>query len=327
MKIKKLISSAFLLFCVFATESVFAKSAYFSNDNYTININYNSEIIPGDAVFVKMTVTQNKSTKKNLFERKANLQLFQNGKLAESSPFYIINSKKVKTTTEFLSGVPVSLWIDSDTADYELKVLLYFSGESPKELSLPVTFRLRNFNEETIPLSEKNTSIRTNTSPERMTQIEKLNDILKTVNSSDVFQYKTFSAPTDSTRYTANCGDRRTYLYSNGKKSTTLHFGNDYGVPTGAEVKSCADGKVMLAEDRISTGLSIVIEHLPGLYSIYYHLSELNVTEGETVKMGQLIGKSGATGMVTGPHLHWEMRLNGSAIIPEFFLKDFVIEK
>ena len=82
----------------------------------------------------------------------------------------------------------------------------------------------------------------------------------------------------------------------------------------------------MLAENRITTGWSIVIEHLPGLYSVYYHLSELGVNEGDMVKQGQLIGKSGATGLATGPHLHWEMRLNGSAILPEFFLRDFTFE-
>ena len=81
-----------------------------------------------------------------------------------------------------------------------------------------------------------------------------------------------------------------------------------------------------MAENRISTGYSIVIEHLPGLYSLYYHLSELKVEEGQMVKQGELIGKSGATGLATGPHLHWEIRLNGSAVVPEFFLNDFTFE-
>ena len=82
-----------------------------------------------------------------------------------------------------------------------------------------------------------------------------------------------------------------------------------------------------MAENRISTGWSVVIEHLPGLYSLYYHCSELNVKEGDMVKQNQLIAKSGATGLATGPHLHWEIRLNGSAVVPEFFLNDFAFEE
>ena len=81
-----------------------------------------------------------------------------------------------------------------------------------------------------------------------------------------------------------------------------------------------------MAENRISTGWSIVIEHLPGLYSLYYHLSEMEVKEGDFVKQGQLIGKSGSTGLATGPHLHWEMRLNGEAVRPEFFISNFAFE-
>ena len=105
-----------------------------------------------------------------------------------------------------------------------------------------------------------------------------------------------------------------------------MHNGNDYGIPEGTEVKACADGKVVMAENRISTGWSIVIEHLPGLYSLYYHLSKMDVKEGDMVKQGDLIGKSGSTGLATGPHLHWEMRLNGSAVRPEFFLQDFTFD-
>ena len=133
-------------------------------------------------------------------------------------------------------------------------------------------------------------------------------------------------SPTTSTRYTSWFGDRRVYAYSNGKSSTSLHYGNDYGIPEGSEVKACSDGKVVLAEWRNSTGWSIVIEHLPGLYSLYYHLSEMLVKEGDTVKTGDLIAKSGKTGLATGPHLHWEMRLNMSAVRPEFFLTNFTFE-
>lgn len=102
-----------------------------------------------------------------------------------------------------------------------------------------------------------------------------------------------------------------------------MHNGIDYGVPEGTEVSSCAQGKVVMAENRISTGLSIVIEHLPGLYSVYYHLSSLNVKEGQIVKQGELIGLSGKTGLATGPHLHWEVRLNALPVSPEFFLSDY----
>ena len=73
----------------------------------------------------------------------------------------------------------------------------------------------------------------------------------------------------------------------------------------------------------MTTGWSVVIEHLPGLYSLYYHMSELKVKEGDIVKEGQLIGLSGATGLATGPHLHWEMRLNMAAVNPDFFTEDF----
>lgn len=80
-----------------------------------------------------------------------------------------------------------------------------------------------------------------------------------------------------------------------------------------------------MAENRISTGWSVVIEHLPGLYSLYYHMSSLNVKENDYVKAGEKIGLSGSTGLATGPHLHWEVRLNMAAVKPEFFMQDFTL--
>ena len=79
------------------------------------------------------------------------------------------------------------------------------------EFTLPLVFKSRTFNEEVIELNAANTAIKSDVSPERMAQINKLNDILFTSLASDVFTLKPFASPTTSTRYTAWYGDRRTY--------------------------------------------------------------------------------------------------------------------
>jgi hypothetical protein len=306
----------------------FAKTAFFQSENYNLTVTYNETIVPGDAVFVRMSVTLPKNHKKtkNDSEKKGALQLYQDKKVIEKANFYSIGKKKSNQTyTDMLCGVPVSPWITG--GNFSLKVIFSFGEDETGEFVLPLTFKARKWNEEVIELDAANTAIKTDTSPERTAQIEKLNNILFTTIPEDVYTLKKFICPTTSTRYTAWFGDRRTYAYSNGKSSTSLHYGNDYGIPEGSEVRACADGKVVMAENRISTGWSIVIEHLPGLYSLYYHLSEMNVKEGDIVKQGDLIAKSGQTGLATGPHLHWEMRLNGSAVRPEFFLEDFTFDE
>lgn len=313
------------IFCIFQFSLIFAVNAKYESEDYILNVNYNDVITPGDAIFVRMTVSSPKNHKKNKSEseKKATLQLLQEKKVIETAPFYNLKTKK-QNNTELLCGIPVSLWLKD--GNYSLKVIFANSDSDVKEFVLPSKLEMKTFPEEVIQLDARNTSIKTDNSPERAAQIEKLNNILFTTMPADVFSLKKFTTPTESQRYTAYCGDRRTYAYSNGKSSTSLHYGNDYGVPTGTEVRSCAAGKVVMAENRISTGWSVVVEHLPGLYSLYYHMSELSVKEGDMVNQGQLLGKSGATGLATGPHLHWEIRLNGSAVRPEFFLSDFTFE-
>lgn len=318
---KKYLLLSVLLFCF---SSLFAVSAKYTDDNYIIEVEYNNIVVPGDAVFARMTVTYPKNHKKNKndSEKKAALQFYQDKKMIETAPFYNISKKRNTSSAELLCGIPVSPWLTEDS--YSLKAVFDFDDNgNTKEFNLPITFQMREFDSEDLELDSKNTDIKNDYSPERMAQIEKLNNILFTSMSNDVYSLKKFTSPTTSTRYTAHFGDRRKYIYINGKTSTNLHYGNDYGVPEGSPVTACNEGRVVMAENRISTGWSIVIEHLPGLYSLYYHLSEMNVKEGDYVKQGELIGKSGSTGLATGPHLHWEVRLNGSAVRPEFFMNDF----
>jgi murein DD-endopeptidase MepM/ murein hydrolase activator NlpD len=73
---------------------------------------------------------------------------------------------------------------------------------------------------------------------------------------------------------------------------------------------------VSIADERYYTGNTVVIDHGLGLFSLFAHLSETNVREGESVKKGEVIGRVGATGRVTGPHLHWSVRLNGARVDP-----------
>lgn len=306
--------------------SLFAVTAKYQTENYTLTVNYNDSLTPGDAIFVRLSLQQPKSHKKNKVEHEkhASMQLYQGNKIIEKAVFYDVGKKKNQTSTELLCGLPLSTWLKNDI--YSLKIIFSFDEKELKEFTLPLTFKDRDFDNETLDLDESNTAIKTDNSPERMAQIEKLNNILFTTIPTDVFSTQNYICPTNSTRYTAHFGDRRVYSYINGKSSTSVHFGNDYGIPEGSTVSACADGKVVMAENRISTGWSIVVEHLPGLYSLYYHLSEMEVKEGDMVKQGQEIGKSGSTGLATGPHLHWEMRLNGEAVRPEFFISNFSFE-
>ena len=323
-KIYKLILSALI---AIQLSSVFAVTAKYQTENYTLTVHYNDTLTPGDAIFVRLSILQQKSHKKNKVEheRHASMQLYQDKKIIEKAVFYDVGKKKNQGAAEMLCGVPLSTWLKNDT--YTLKVIFSFDEKELKEFTLPLTFKDRDFDNETLELDESNTAIKTDNSPERMAQIEKLNNILFTTIPSDVFSTQNYVCPTTSTRYTAHFGDRRIYAYVNGKSSTSVHFGNDYGIPEGSVVAACADGKVVMAENRISTGWSIVVEHLPGLYSLYYHLSEMDVKEGDMVKQGQQIGKSGSTGLATGSHLHWEMRLNGEAVRPEFFISNFSFEQ
>jgi murein DD-endopeptidase MepM/ murein hydrolase activator NlpD len=84
---------------------------------------------------------------------------------------------------------------------------------------------------------------------------------------------------------------------------------------------------VVLARPRIVTGNSVIIEHFPGVYSLYYHLDTIAVAEGGLVEKGGLLGESGATGLATGPHLHWEIRAAGENADPDAFINRSVLDK
>ncbi|MDR1411299.1 MAG: M23 family metallopeptidase [Spirochaetaceae bacterium] len=181
---------------------------------------------------------------------------------------------------------------------------------------IPITVGGREFVSETIDLDDLNTALRTEPDPRKTGEAEQLQTILRRTGTR-IYAEGPFIPPVTSTRRTSFYGDRRVFRYTDGSTDNAIHAGVDYGIPTGTRVSACAPGRVVLARPRIVTGNSVVIEHLPGVYSLYYHLDSIAVREDDLVMAGTILGESGATGLATGPHLHWEVRVAGENTDPD----------
>lgn len=121
-----------------------------------------------------------------------------------------------------------------------------------------------------------------------------------------------FRVPLDGVTTGGNFGKRRIL---NGQPGSP-HSGVDFPSPTGTPVHAAQSGKVALAEELFFSGNTVVVDHGLGIYTFYGHLSEIEVKVGDAVDDGQVLGKVGATGRVTGPHLHWGLTIERARVNP-----------
>lgn len=124
-----------------------------------------------------------------------------------------------------------------------------------------------------------------------------------------------FLLPLEGIR-TGSFGRRRVF---NGQ-ARNPHSGMDIAAATGVPVLAPSAGKVIELGDFFFSGNLVYLDHGQGLISLFAHLSEIDVELGQQVSKGQVVGKVGATGRVTGPHLHWSLGLNGAWIDPALFI-------
>ncbi len=116
---------------------------------------------------------------------------------------------------------------------------------------------------------------------------------------------------------TTGFGEQRTYTDG----TVTYHAGYDLAAPLGTPVVAAAAGEVAFAGQLAQRGNAVIVDHGWGIYTLYAHLQRLDVAAGQVVAQGQTIGLVGTTGLSTGPHLHWEVRLRGTAIDPAAWLE------
>ncbi len=192
---------------------------------------------------------------------------------------------------------------------YELEVDIK-QGERIKHLSYNVLVTKENFAVQHLKLPKAKVDLDAKSVARWKTEQEQLKQALAE-NSRLRLWHSEFVEPVNGKR-SGMFGSRR---IMNGKPRNP-HNGEDIGAPMGADVLATNDGVVRLTVDHIFSGKGIFVDHGLGFYSMYFHLSEILVNDGDLVKAGQVIGKVGASGRATGPHLHWGVKINGARVDP-----------
>jgi murein DD-endopeptidase MepM/ murein hydrolase activator NlpD len=184
-----------------------------------------------------------------------------------------------------------------------------------KKKNVPLQVKDRKFQTQYITLKDKR---KVNPTPEDMKRIRReskiLNEAKATWTAADDIPFA-MTLPVHG--ITSSPFGLRRYFNNQPRRP---HSGLDIAVPAGTPIKAPAAGTVVNTGNYFFDGNSILLDHGQGLITLYCHMSEIDVKEGETVKAGQVIGKVGMTGRATGPHLHWGVIMNRVSVDPNLFV-------
>lgn len=180
----------------------------------------------------------------------------------------------------------------------------YISGNRKTAL-LNVSVIPFNYPEEKLMVDQKKVEL-SKRDLERVAREREITEKIYQNSASNFLFNEGFAVPLKSF-VTSHYGTRR--LFNN--KKSSQHLGNDFRAAIGVPIPVSNDGKVVFVGDLFFTGLVVIVDHGMDIFTMYGHLSKIQVKDGEMLKKGQIVGLSGATGRVSGPHLHWGVKING----------------
>jgi murein DD-endopeptidase MepM/ murein hydrolase activator NlpD len=179
-----------------------------------------------------------------------------------------------------------------------------------RDIQIPIRVRTKSFQQESFPVAREFDDLGADLLERIRQEQQQLDRVFASFTPERLWE-RPFSAPV-SLDVTSPFGYRRVI---NGTPRAP-HTGVDLRAALGTQVFASNHGRVVLTGDFFFSGKSLVLDHGGGLYTMYFHLSEFKTEEGAEVHRSDVIGLSGMTGRVTGPHLHWGARINGARIDP-----------
>jgi murein DD-endopeptidase MepM/ murein hydrolase activator NlpD len=192
---------------------------------------------------------------------------------------------------------------------YPLLVHVQAAGGKPEACTLHIPVRVGKFATEKLQVGKEFVE----PSPEQIQRAneerDKLRAIFDQVTPEKLWDGD-FRVPLDGVNTGGNFGKRRVL---NGQPGSP-HSGVDFPALTGTPVHAAQSGRVALAQELFFSGNTVVVDHGLGIYTFYGHLSEIDVKPGDELQSGQVLGKVGATGRVTGPHLHWGLTVERARV-------------
>ena len=211
----------------------------------------------------------------------------------------------LNSTLHALLGVD----LEKPAGRYEWKISWSAADGKPLSCSVPVTVRTGKFPTERLTVEKQFVQ----PDPEQQKRAEedqkKMKAIYETVTPEVLWKGK-FVLPLKGVSTGGNFGRRRVL---NGE-ARSPHAGVDFPAAAGTAVYAAQSGRVALAENLYYSGNTVVIDHGFGIFTLYAHLSEITVHAGDLVEASAEIGKVGATGRVTGPHLHWGLTIEHARV-------------
>ena len=226
-----------------------------------------------------------------------------------SASGFLWRSPTGRTLRVLLLGIPST----ADSGNYTL-VLNADQGRASWRSEQPLRLSDSDYPERIITLSGKMDRLYSDDSERKKQESQRLWSVLTSFNPEADFHIGPFIEPFPDGVPTAGFGDRRRYRMPDGTESSSVHFGSDFWAEKGTPIRAAGRGRVVLATERFLTGNTVVLEHLPGVFTLYYHMDRIDVAEGQVVEQGRVIGAVGDTGFATGEHLHWEMRVGATPV-------------